>query len=277
MWELDCKESWAPKNWCFWTVVLEKTLESPLDCKEIQLVHSKWDQSWVFFGKNDTKAETPVFWPSHAKKWLIGIDSDVGRDWGQEEKGTTEDGMAGWHLWLNGLESEWTPGVGDGQGGLACCNSWGHTESDTTEQLNWTELYWLNLLFIVPLSNSFFFLNRLSGHMEHTESSLFRYIFKKTWNSIMLKSTCFYCFIFNTIIENLKWMSKIIKMFLCFKSSKAFLWTVILLVTLGLSLPFFTIQILKIILAFIFICKLRGLVIEIIIKITNFRTSSRHF
>ena len=141
MWELDCKESRVPKNWCFWTVVLEKTLESPLDCKVIQPVHPKGDQFWDFFGRNDAKAETPVLWPPHAKNWLIGKDSDAGRDWGQEEKGTTEDEMAGWHHGLDGRESEWTPGVGDGQGGLACCDSWGCKESDTTELLNWTELY----------------------------------------------------------------------------------------------------------------------------------------
>ena len=122
-------------------MVLEKTLESPLDGKEIQPVHSE-DQSWVFFGRNDAKAETPVLWPPHAKSWLIGKTFDAGRDWGQEEKGTTEDEMAGWHHWLNGRETEWTPGVGDGQGGLACCNSWGRKELDTTERLNWTELNW---------------------------------------------------------------------------------------------------------------------------------------
>ena len=127
------------KNWCFWTVVLEKTLESPLDCKEIQLVHSEGDQSWVFIGRTDAKAETPVLWPPHEKSWLIGKDSDAGRDWGQEEKGTTKDEMAGWHHWLDGHEFEWTPGVGDGQGGLVCCDSWGRKESDTTEWLNWTE------------------------------------------------------------------------------------------------------------------------------------------
>ena len=114
MWELDCEEGWAPKNWCFWTVVLEKTLSSPLDCKEMQPVHPTGDQSWVFIGRTDAKAETPVLWPSHAKSCLIGKDSDAERDWGQEEKGTTEDEMAGWHHWLDGLESEWTPGVGDG-------------------------------------------------------------------------------------------------------------------------------------------------------------------
>ena len=136
MWELDCEESWAPKNWCFWTVVLEKTPESPLDCKEIQPIHSKGDQPWDFFGRNDVKAETPVLWPPHAKSWLIGKDSDAGRDWGQEEKRTTEDEMAGWQHWLNGHESEWTPGDGDGHGGLACCDSWGTWLSDWTEP-NW--------------------------------------------------------------------------------------------------------------------------------------------
>ena len=128
------------KNWCFWTVVLEKTLESTLDWKEIRTVHSKGDQPWDFFGRNDAKAETPILWPPHAKSWLIGKDSDAGRDWGEEEKGMTEDEMAGWHHRLDGCEFEWTPGVGDGQRGLACCNSWGHKESDTTERLNWTEL-----------------------------------------------------------------------------------------------------------------------------------------
>ena len=115
-----------------------ETLESPLDCKEIQQVHSK-DQPWDFFGRNDAKAEAPVLWPPHAKSWFIEKDSDVGRDCGQEEKGMTEDEMAGWHHWLDGCESEWTQGVGDGQGGLACCDSWGHKESDRTEWLNWTE------------------------------------------------------------------------------------------------------------------------------------------
>ena len=140
MWELDCEERWVPKNWCFWTVVLEKTLESPLDCKEIQPVHSEGDQPWNFFGRNDAKAENPVLWPAHAKSWLTGKDCDAGRDWGQEEKGTLEDEMAGWHPWLDGCESQWTPGVSDGQGGLACWDSFGRKESDTTEHLNWTEL-----------------------------------------------------------------------------------------------------------------------------------------
>ena len=137
---LTSEESWAPKNWCFWTVVLEKTLESPLDCKEIQPVHSEGHQPWDFFGRNDAKAETPVLWPPHAKSWLIGKDPDAGRNWGQEEKGTTEDEIAGWHHQLDIHEFGWTPGVGDGQGGLAYCNSWGCKESDTTEWLNWTEM-----------------------------------------------------------------------------------------------------------------------------------------
>ena len=140
MWELDCEESWAPKNWCFWTVVLEKALESPLDCKEIQPVHPKGDQSWVFIGRTDAEAETPILWPPHAKSWVFGKDPDAGRDWGQEEKGATEDEMAGWHHWLTlwtwvwvNSRSWWCTGK------LACHDSWGRKESDTIEQLNWTE------------------------------------------------------------------------------------------------------------------------------------------
>ena len=125
MWELDYKESWALKNCCFWTMVLEKTLESPLDCKEIQPIHPKADQSWMF--------------RIDAKSWLIGKDPDLEKDWGQEEKGMTEDKMVGWHHWLNGHGFGWTPGVGDEQGSLACCRSWGRKESDTTERLNWAE------------------------------------------------------------------------------------------------------------------------------------------
>ena len=117
----------------------EDSCES-LDCKEIQPVLPKGDLSWVFIGRNDAEAETPILWPLHAKSWLIGKGSDAGRDWGQEEKGMTEDEMAGWHYRLNGHEFEWTPDVGDGQGGLACCNSWGCKESDMTERLNWTGL-----------------------------------------------------------------------------------------------------------------------------------------
>ena len=105
-------------------------------------LHYEGDQPWDFFGRNDAKAETLVLWPPPVKSWLIGKDSDAGRDWGQEEKRTTKDEMAGWHHRLNGRESEWTPGVGDGPGGLACCNSWGRKESDTTQWLNWTELNW---------------------------------------------------------------------------------------------------------------------------------------
>ena len=149
MWELDCEESWTLKNWCSWTAVLEKTPASSLDCKEIQPVHSKGDQPWVFLGRNDAKAETPVLWPPQAKSWLIGKDSDAGRDRGQEEKGMTEDEMAGWHHRLDRREFEWTPGVGDGQGGLARCDSWGREESDTTEWLNWTELMHVKFLHIL--------------------------------------------------------------------------------------------------------------------------------
>ena len=129
MWELDNKEDWAPKNWCFWTVVLEKTLESPLDCKEIQPVHPKGDQVWVFIGRTDVEAETPILRPPDGKNWLIGKDPDAGEDWRQEEKGMTEDEMVGWHHWLNGHEFELVPGDGEGQGSLICCSPWGHTGS----------------------------------------------------------------------------------------------------------------------------------------------------
>ena len=121
-------------------MVLEKTLASPLDCKEIQLVHPEGNQSWVFIEGTGVEAETPILWPPDVKSWPFEKDLDAGEDWRQEEKGTTEDEMAGRHHWLDGHESEWTPGVGDGQGGLVCCDSWRHKESDTTQQLNWTEL-----------------------------------------------------------------------------------------------------------------------------------------
>ena len=139
MWELDYKESWAPKNWCFWTAVLEKTPESLLDYKEIKPVNPEGNQSWIFIGRTDGEAETPVLWPPDAKNWLIGKDPDAGKDWRQEEKGMTEDEIVGWHHWLNGREFEQALGVDNAQGSLVCCSSWGHKESDTTEWLNWTD------------------------------------------------------------------------------------------------------------------------------------------
>ena len=137
MWELDCKESWALKNWCFWTVVLEKTLESPLDCKETKPVNLKGNPSWIFIGRAD--AEAPILWPPDAKNWVTGEDYGAGKDWRQEEKGMTEDEMVGQQHWLNRHEFEQTLGVGDGQGSLVCCSPWGCKESDMTERLNWTE------------------------------------------------------------------------------------------------------------------------------------------
>ena len=154
MWELDYKESGTPKNRCFWTVVLEKTLESPLDCKEIRPVHPKGDQCWVFIGRTDVIAETPILWPPDAKSWLIGKDPDAGKDWRQEEKGPTEDEMAGRHHRLDGHGFGWTPGVGNGQGGLGCYSSWGRKESNMTERLNWTELKYL-LIFTTDTVNEF--------------------------------------------------------------------------------------------------------------------------
>ena len=144
MWELDYKECWALKKWYFWTVVLEKTLESPLDCKEIKPVNLKGNQSWIFIGRTDAEAETPMLWPPDAKNWLNWKDPDPGKDW-QWEKGTIEDEMVGWHHRLNVHEFEYSPGVGDGQGVLECCNPGLCKEWDTAEQLNWIELNWWHL------------------------------------------------------------------------------------------------------------------------------------
>ena len=156
MWELDYKESWAQKNWCFWTVVLEKTLERPLDCKEIQSVHPKADQSWVFIERTNVEAETPILWPLDGKSWLIWKDLDAGKDWRQEEKGMTEDEMVGWHHQLSGHEFGYAPGVGDGQGGLACFIPWGRKELDTTERLDWTEMKFLDAAHVLFFFFSFF-------------------------------------------------------------------------------------------------------------------------
>ena len=151
MWDLDYKDSWVSKNWCFLPVVLKKTLESPFNCKEIQPVHPQGDQSWVFIERTDVEAETTILWPPDAKSWLIWKDPDVGKDWRQEEKVMTEDEMVGWHHQLSEHESGWTLGVGDGQRGLLCCSSWGPKELDMTEWLNWTEYYKMcfNLILIL--------------------------------------------------------------------------------------------------------------------------------
>ena len=140
MWELNYKVSWVQKNWCFWTVVLEKTLESPLKCKEILPVHPKWNHSWIFNGRTDAEAETPILWPPDVKNWLTWKDPDAGKNRGQKEKGMTEDEMVGWHHRLNRHVFGWTTGVGDGQGGLACCRSRvNKVRHDWANELNWTE------------------------------------------------------------------------------------------------------------------------------------------
>ena len=151
MWELDYKENWAPKNQCIWTVVLEKTLESPMDCKEFQPVHPKENQSWIFIGRTDAEDETPKLWPPDVKNRFIWKDPDPRKDWMQVEKGTIEDEMVGWHHQLNAHEFAYTPGVGDGQWGLECCSPWGLKELDTTERLNWTELQGLKSLLLITI------------------------------------------------------------------------------------------------------------------------------
>ena len=134
-WELDCTESCVLKNWCFWTVVLNKTVESSLDCKEITPVNPKGNQSWIFIWRTDAEAAIPILWPLDVKNWLLGKDSDAGKAWRRSEKWTTEDETVGWHHWCNRHEFEQTPGDGEGQGSLACGSSWGHKESDMTEWL----------------------------------------------------------------------------------------------------------------------------------------------
>ena len=141
MWVVDCEESWAPKNWCFSTVVLEKTLEIPLDCKKIKPVSPKGNQSWIFIGRTDAEAEAPILWPPDGKHWFTGKDPDAGKDLRLEEKGMTEDEMVGCYHWLKGHEFKQALRVGDRQGSLACCNPWGHKELYMTEQLNWNVAY----------------------------------------------------------------------------------------------------------------------------------------
>ena len=157
MWELDYKESWAQKNWCFWIVLLEKTLESPLDCEEIQPLHPKGDQSWVFVRKTDVEAETPILWPPDAKSWLIWKDPDAGKDWGQVDKGTTKDEMVGGHHRLNGHEFEQALGVGDGQRSFARCSPWRRKVSHMTEQLNWTEVIQLLEFYVLCRTDLYFY------------------------------------------------------------------------------------------------------------------------
>ena len=157
---MDHKEGWEPKNLCFWTVVLEKTLESPLDCEKIQSVHPKENQSWLFIGRTDAEAETPILWPPDAKNWLIRKDPDAGKDWRWEEKGTTEDEMVVWHHWWDEHEFEQALGVGDGQGGLACYSPWScRLRHDWATELNWT----LNLIWKME----YFFLRLRQGWWSH--------------------------------------------------------------------------------------------------------------
>ena len=170
MWELDQKESWVLKTWCFWTVVLEN-LESPLDCKEIQPVHPNGNQSWIFIGRTDV--ETSILWPPDGKKWFLRKDPDAGKDWRQEEKGTTEDEMVGWYQWLNGHEFEKVPGIGDGQGSLACCSPWGHKELNQLR--DWTELINNQKYFKIDIYSG---LNSVLQSESQCEDSLFLFLTK---------------------------------------------------------------------------------------------------
>ena len=192
MWELDYKESWVLNNWCFWSVMLEKTLESPLDCKGIQPVQPKGDQSWMFIGRTDVEAETPILWPPDVTSSLIWKDPDAGNDWGQEEKGTTEDEMLGWYHRLNGHEFGWTPGIGDGPGGRVCCGSWGCKELDMTERLNWLThkdpLWIIFILGILWMSCESWFVAPLVNKL-HLQISLGPF-----WATLFLKIFFIYLF-----------------------------------------------------------------------------------
>ena len=174
----DYKESWMQKNWCFWTVVLEKTLESPLDGKEFKPVSAKGNQSWIFTGRTDAEAETPILWPPDVKSWLTGKDSDTGKDW-RQEKGT-EDEMVGWHHRLNGHEFEQAPGVGDGQEKLVCYSPWGRKGWDTTQQLNWSE--WLTFIFFICFLPLGWFCLRIWGYRYFSLQSWFQLVLHPAWH-----------------------------------------------------------------------------------------------
>ena len=199
MWELDHKESWAQRNWCFWTAVLEKPLENPLDFKEIQPVHPKGNQSWIFTERTDVEAETPIVWPPDVKNWLIGKDPDAGKDWGQE-KGTKEDEIVRWHHRLNEREFEHAPEVGDGQGGLACYSPWDHRVGhDWVIELNWSNTtrpfrYDLNQIlydYTVEMTNKFKGLDLI----ECLENYGWRFttLYRRRWSKLSpIKDFCLY-------------------------------------------------------------------------------------
>jgi len=188
MWELDHKGSWALKNWCFRTVVLEKTLESPLDCKEIKPVNPKGNQSWIFIARTDAESEAPILWSPNVKNWLIGKNPDAGKDWKWEEKGTTEDEMVRWHHQFNGYAFGQVLGVGDGQGGLACCSPWGCKESDMTERLNWLKQRLEGLPYINDFATSLLCSSSLRGGSQHSSLDVYFCL-----DSVLTKQTVSLC------------------------------------------------------------------------------------
>ena len=222
MWELGHKAGWALKKWYFWTVVLKKTLESPLDCKEVQPVNPKGNLSWILIGRTDTEAEASIPWPADAKSELIRKDPDAGTDWRQEEKSTMEDEMVGWHHWLNGHEFEQAPGDSEGQGSLACCSPWGRRESDLPEQqqylkkLCWKWLSYYELLnkltFTVKYSNCISYKEHekvLFGVIGFREVCLVKYFlymekFLILTMCMLLWSYFEYCYLSSTILKNLE-------------------------------------------------------------------------
>ena len=193
MWDLDYKETLAPKSWCFQTVVLEKTFESPLDCKEMNPVNPKGNQSWIFIWRTDAEAETPIIWPPYVNNWLIWKDSDAWKDWRQEEKRTKEDELVGWHRQLDGHELEQDQWIYDGKGSLACCSPWvANFRHSWVTELNWTDLNWWCHTCIKEISSHISHMIRFSGNSITGFQQVWKW-FVKTWRDYYITIYCNYC------------------------------------------------------------------------------------